>query len=514
MRASKSSICGGGWLVDADLVAKISVPRVDDKTRYGAAYPLGCDLLMTARHVIEFKERDSGKPIKIEWPALAVNIEISPKDFVFSFQGGEELDLVILHVQLPELLQPKLRSILSLLHIGKIDSKTDWECVGYPKVNEFQQQDATGVTGSDLEKQQIRLTLDDTINEQTLENHKMENGWGGMSGAPVFSINQQKIIAIITEHNQWMHRQLIGISIPWLIEHQPFFRQLVTAQVNQEFLGNIELQKRRINKHLQEIKDSQFFIKLAARLIPNGLADSPEVLWGRLEKKIEYDALELLKDIKAAIVNTTEDLQAAKKLFLLVLGLMVEPGGLEADNNLHHLRVRTPMAVEMYLATRYGVAPDLIQDIKEGVNIKDAVKGRHVIDDVLVREVGYDPQKNVEELFDVAKTAVRTVHRAVYGDEPKNELDSFERVELNETIVLRRQGDKAQLLRFEVASTDELKKTHPLHNDNVCRILHKAEWLPDLPIVHYGLGEARNEAKIRACVNEFFRIIRQYETNI
>jgi hypothetical protein len=499
--------------MNAKLIAKIIVARTDGLTRTGTGYPINNSLLLTARHVVDFKERDNTKPIKIEWSESDANlqIELGPEAIKFAFDGGDEYDVVILCCQMPTEL--KIPPVFTLLETGKISSREAWESAGYPKVNNFKQKGATGIFGANLDKSQIELTLDDTINEETLSVAKIENGWGGMSGAPVFNIKRQKIQAIITIHDQWMQKQLIGVSIPWLMTNVPEFRRAVgREQADQHYQRYVALQQQRIKQHLSNIEKSALFKTLAEKLTPADIAQSPERLSQDIVIQLNHDRLRFLEQfrqiVEMVLIIGRGDLENAKKLFQLVLGLYVESSELIEGTNVHKINARTRMSAEVTVAAKYGLSPDLVQE-NVGLNVKKNMVGRYAIDGECLREVGWKPQQNADEIIKVAYTAVNKAHKVVHGVEPKNNLDDLELEDFNETIRTKRQDVSPQLIRFEVASSDELKETHPLHDNDTCTALHKL--LPELPVVRYGLGRVDNEGKLNAQVNAFFQMIQKYE---
>jgi hypothetical protein len=495
--------------MDSRLVAKITVPRVDDQTRTGTAYPIAEDLLLTARHVIEFDERDKAKPITVEWQEAGEKIIIEPQQITFEFDGGDKLDVILLRCPLPQAIAAAVTS--AILEEEKIHSRNAWETLGFPKVNNFNLKGATGMFSVDTKQPTIDLTLDDSIKETILQNNKIENGWGGMSGAPVFCIQTQTLQAIIIEHNQWMEKQLSGVSVPYLMKLPAFRQALGLTTADEQHKHYLEELPHRIKTQLQLIKDSLLYQRLAADFITETVEPSVEKLWLAIENKINNDPISLLQQyrncIEAVLIKEQQQIGPAQTLFLLLLGFFSQPTDIIAANKVHQLRVRTRLAVEIYLAARYGLTPDLVYESKEDIN--QSARGRFAIEgDSLFREVGFTPEANAQELIKTANIAINKVHESVHGQKPADELDEFERESLDETIKTRRQGKYPQLIRVEVPFKKSSEQNQPLYNDDVCSQLR--EWLPNLPIVRYGLGAARIEPKLCAQVNEFFRIIKQY----
>jgi hypothetical protein len=165
--------------------------------------------------------------------------------------------------------------------------------------------------------------------------------------------------------------------------------------------------------------------------------------------------------------------------------------------------------VEIYIAARYGLTPDLEYKPEAGVDVNQSARGRYAIDgENAYREVGWDVKANAKELVKTANIAINKVYEKVHGQKPADEMDEFALEFLNEIIKTRRQGEDPQLIRFEVPIKKSSEQNNPLHNDDVCAQLH--EYLPDLPLVRYGSESAKIEPKLGAQVTEFFRIMQQY----
>lgn len=497
--------------MDTKLVAKITIQRGDGKTRTGTGYPVSPNRLLTARHVIEFDERDKAKPLTVEWQAFDELVEIESKNINYAFDGGDQYDVVLLCCPIPEAVAVFVTH--SILETEKINSRNPWETLGFPKVNRFEVQDATGTFGVDQEKPQICLTLDDTINEKILQANKIEDGWGGMSGAPVFCIGTKKLQAIITIHNQWMRKQLIGVSIPYLMKLPEFRTGLGLDDADEQHKRYLAELPQRIKKQLQQINESSLYQMLAKEFISEGTEPSLENLWLAIERKISDDPISLLQQyrncVEVELKNEPKHINEAQTLFLLFLGFFSKSEDIAAAHQVHQLPVRTRLAVEIYLAASYGLTPDLVYEPKEGIDINQSARGRFAIDgENVFREVGWKAEANAKELVKTANIAINKVHESVHGQKPAEDMDDFALESLNETIKTRRQGEHPQLIRVEVPIKKLSESNHPLHNDDVCAQLHK--YLSDLPLVRYGSESAKIEPKLCAQVIEFSRIIKQY----
>ncbi len=85
--------------MDSLLIAKILAPTISEgDNSIGTAYPISKDLIITARHVVDFVERDTDKPISIIWTDITdtngkpYKVKVSQDNIVFN--GGEKYDVV------------------------------------------------------------------------------------------------------------------------------------------------------------------------------------------------------------------------------------------------------------------------------------------------------------------------------------------------------------------------------------------------------------------------------------
>jgi hypothetical protein len=501
----------------SNAVAKITIAKIDEKqTRTGTAYPINSGMLLTARHVIEFPERDKTKPIQVEWPELNEVTEILPEDIKFAFDGGSECDVIILCCPIPT--QIKLPTISRLLESQIADNRAGWNSAGYPKINQFKLKGVAGKFGVDLSKLEIDLTLDSPINELKLD---FTDGWGGMSGAPVFGNDRQTIQAVITVHDHWMERELNGVSVPALLKI-PAFRQAVGLdKTDEQHRYCIQLLHKRIEEQLFALKERPFFQTLAKKFSQFDDGLTPEKLWQAMQAKISADPESFLEQYRivadAELNNDRHDLDKIRQLFLTLCGLFAEPAeSAEAlvALNVHQFNVRTPLAVEINLAVGYELAPDLVPEKKEGDNVGEPIKGRYAIAGECFPEGGWDAKANAEAIAKAANVAVKKMRDMVLDVKGGSDLDEFERHVLNKTIKTRRHPGniRPELIRFEIASTDKLKLIHPLHNLDVLAVLRQKDWLPDLPIVQFGTTQYNEkEAFLSAQIYQFFRMIQKYE---
>lgn len=487
--------------MDTTLIVKIlptKQAKYGGKRTVGTGYPIGKNLVLTARHVVVFPERDETTPITVEWPDLGHKDENAK----IVFDGGVDCDVAILECQIPPQAQV---SPLLLVRQPPVAHVT-WESFGYPAIGKDED-------GGDVRKKISALgkfhSPDSASHEISLtsESDALEKaGWRGISGAPVF--HGRVLYAVITSTPTNRAACFNAVSIPYLLATNKAFREVVGCIENNEtqqfFLAECRT-------YLASIKDSPLFAPLTTHFVGRSLESSAETLLQHIQTAVERNpalALEQLRLICEPVMKANHaHTEQVRVLLCWVLGLIAVDGQIDAGG-VHHLAVSTRMMVEVSLAAHYKVRPELVH--KQSTDPSAKVAGRYAIDDECLPEVGWNPVNNANTIADAVQVAVTKAHHRTHGQKPQHTLTTLDWEDLNETLLTRRKGENPQLIRMEVATSNTLKETHPLCNDDVCKALHDAACLPDLPIVRYGSGVAANEGKLRAQVNEFFRIIQQY----
>lgn len=478
--------------MDAKLIAKILPTKKDGGRTIGTGYPIGQDLVLTARHVLFPHWDDTGK-IEVEW--VDHNCLFSVTELVFD--GGTECDIAIIRCKTP----PQMQIPIGLLGQTMPSLHHRWDSLGYSRLGKSENSNSRVLVSALGEFHHPNGTH--LINLTSKSDAKNKDNWKGLSGAPVFQNNI--LYAVITETPQDREECFSAVYIPWLLQNNQSFRDVVGLDENalmyQRFL---EKQREQVKQYLVLIESSCFFRILGNKLLVQELKSSH--LIERLFAEFDTSALALLDiALKASIEALNQEVDKVlvanqvKKLFFLLVSLMT-PYSSVARNTIMNLPVRTRMATELQLAQRFNADPIFelgLDNRPKGCFAEDA--------SVFVREVGWDINRQADE-------AIKVIYKHVYEYDYDTEklLDKFERKILDETIKHRQNRVFNKIHRVELNEGDASMQNNPFANPDFCTILKSTDYLPNLPIVYYGKSNDLNEAMLLAKLLELLNILKPY----
>ena len=162
----------------------------------------------------------------------------------------------------------------------------------------------------------------------------------------------------------------------------------------------------------------------------------------------------------------------------------------------HSFSVRTRILCELKVAARYQVTPRLVNASEKG----RGTQGKQVIGRGIA-EVGFDPKGEAKE---IAKSFAHHVFRKKIGEYDENDITNEDWEELCELLATSRKGINPEMTRYEV--DQQVEENHPLANKDVRQELHKL--LPDLPVVLFGAETQKDEKRLRAQVNQFYKVLK------
>lgn len=476
------------------LIAKILPTKKDGKRSIGTGYPIGNGLVLTARHVVVFKERDLNVPVSVEWPDL--EHESVPAEIVFD--GGETLDLALLKCSLP----PEAKAISTNILSRQVpDLSGRWDSLGYPRLSKSKSTGERALDSAFGEFHHPNGTH--VINLTSKSDAEQKDNWKGISGAAVFQ--GEKIFAVISSTPEDRAECFQGVYLPWLFQNNAKFRlALGLDDLDTACQKFVEAQKRLIQELLEQIKEDSLFTELARKLNLKPEHTASLVLADKLVVAFDEDCLSLYDLLLQAASDALKQnfseqaIENTKELFCLFISLMASES-LVAREAYIGLSVYSPMATELHLAPLFDTSPDFITS-EDG-----EVKGRYAIEasNISPKEVGWDEAAFTQE-------AIKLVYTDVRQKPPPEVINAFEIKKLNTTIKHRQNRSLNQLHRFELNRSNKDLQTNPLHIPSHCEALNAVDCLPDLPIVHYGEEEAPDEAELSAKLDELFEILKRY----
>ncbi len=229
--------------MNAGFVAKIEVPALKGKCNRGTGYPIAKDLIITARHVVDFEGVDQNANIQITWPSLpdpdrpgeCLKIEVKREKIVYpGDQSVSGCDVALIQCSL----LPEMNDELPiLLPPGMLPPET-WHTKGYPDVSNKRDdlQTLCSVSGR-CETLRTNCILELNTNTDPVKRHK----WAGLSGAPVFS--DSWLVGIISDTNPEIRNQLEAVFLPYLIRKDRDFREKIGVRPQADFSRAIDVLK-------------------------------------------------------------------------------------------------------------------------------------------------------------------------------------------------------------------------------------------------------------------------------
>lgn len=163
-----------------DLLVEILVPAGDD-VDVATGYPVGSDLVLTARHVLEAEDRDRDRRILIRWhdyPHGPIDgcFELEPDAVVW--QGAGELDAAVLRVPRPADARGQ-----AFISNDRPQPWMEWQSAGFPEASVVRSQSRPSSFGGRLHSMAENWpAFDLDVRSAPCE----EKGWRGASGMPIF----------------------------------------------------------------------------------------------------------------------------------------------------------------------------------------------------------------------------------------------------------------------------------------------------------------------------------------
>jgi len=272
--------------MDSRLIAKVRVPKKNGKHEIGTAYPIAKDLLLTARHVVDIKDRDSTKLIEIHW--FDYNESTDKTSVIYT--GDDEIDIAVVQCEMSPQMMLKIPSRNPLCHLDLVDGM-QWKSMGFPIVGkEGDEHFKVSAKGDFFPHDKSRAVID-LKSEGEPEQKEL---WKGISGAPVFVDSMIK--AVIVDTSKYLQSRLTAVLIPYLLEKSEEFKEKVgfDVQVKSDFSKALEMLKTN-----SELKNS-----LLAKLEEDYVKE--EQLLNHLKQLTVSDLIKLVLDAQNTTSNSNK----------------------------------------------------------------------------------------------------------------------------------------------------------------------------------------------------------------
>lgn len=475
----------------ASLVAKVVTKLDDKKLKIGTAYPIRQNVVITAYHAIP--DITQYQNTQIKW----IQGELTSPITKILYESKTH-DVVIAECQTP----PDIPVID--ISVSPPGSSEHWDSYGFPDagIDDLKKVRAKTPAGGQYllqsdESCEMHLVVGSDAAETQL--------WRGMSGAPVFTSGTNRLTGIICQvpdnENPGFKNRIYATSLSQLMmmeqkeaqEGNPLKHAIVGNLQCDDYLKQ---QQALLTKELGNVaKDSTEYYTAIAKQWNKDANVSAESLSQLLVNDLSEASGSCIEKLRlASEAHIKAHREQAEILLLSLLACRAQIDTWDGDS-LHQLSVRKRLLCELKLANRYGVNPVLARIGKE-------VAGKHAIHDHSSKEVGFDPKANAVEQ---AKSIAYYLYKKFDDDFDLDEMDQDEWDGLDVELKSRREGDFAELIRFELNMRKDAE--HPLADEVVRRELYQL--LPSLPIALYGEKAEVNENTITAQVRVFYERLEQ-----
>lgn len=210
--------------MDRTLIAAVEAPRKAPTRQpcVGSGYPIAPRLVLTARHVVEFAERDDASPLMLHFPD---HPQLRSRPIRVEHQWcASDLDVALLATD--EVIDPD-RIPGRILSRSPQQNGTRWQSAGFPRVinatrRAYVPTSFTGelleyVPGAKLMEVDVRVAPQPWPGKNIADSKH----WRGMSGAPLF-VSNRIVGMLVAEANGFSGHRLHAIPSTTLLAHQEF----------------------------------------------------------------------------------------------------------------------------------------------------------------------------------------------------------------------------------------------------------------------------------------------------
>jgi hypothetical protein len=295
----------------SEYIAKILSSKKDGKRTIGTGYPIAKDLVLTARHVVIFPERNESKPIVIEWTDYNYSDD-NVTEIVFD--GGKECDIAILRCKIP----PQVQISFSILARRFPIEHETWAGFGYPQIGKDEEAGTRKII-SVLGKFHPPIATSHEITLTSESDALEKEGWRGVSGAPVFQ--GATLYAVIIQTPKKRKECFTAVSIPYLLKHNEKFREAIKPPIDEKIIKEqTKKLHEEIKTNIEILLESNFDLKdlrISLRL-PNNEETSYSYIAEYLTKQSTRESIgTLIRILNKNSPKNTDDMQEIAGWLLL-----------------------------------------------------------------------------------------------------------------------------------------------------------------------------------------------------
>ncbi|MCX7067377.1 MAG: serine protease [Methylococcales bacterium] len=246
-------------MLDAQWIVQIYSKDEANDWCIGTGYFINNGLILTAKHNI-LSGNSISTELKLVFPERDINgiPKKQNNNLVYIFKNGlyfssqdiicpdnEDIDLAVIRC-------PEFLNVIPLVQLANYPPPLNEESntLGFPlagKVADFQREQLsfplkrlTETGGDDILILHSSVQLNPTFFPE-------ENGWGGLSGSPVFYKNE--LVAVIIKTYDTVKSYFYAVSIPWVKEHCPDFCEAIKPPLTEQ--QTIDQQKQDLHEAIK-----------------------------------------------------------------------------------------------------------------------------------------------------------------------------------------------------------------------------------------------------------------------
>ena len=520
--------------MNSDFIVKIEVPTTlldesgNPRNVVGTGYPLRDGLVITARHVLYYDKTDEkGKRVQmnperkriLSWRNGNKEPAYFQRDIFESniLYENADYDIALIQVETPE----ETPVVIPYRELPPTNS--NWESVGYAKGGKLsngrrEKIAAKGTFHKDTEAYKRHLDSGESAETDV---------WKGMSGAPIFKLNTNELVGVLTHGNPAYSHRLMMTSLFWLLEegNWPEFRSTVvgdferlvppvkTGTAFNKYLAkkiNRELKKRDkdtqclLEQLAEELDDDDF----TAKSVATGLVDLPPIE-GIDALTVATEDCVIKGGMRFKEIESVEEVKESAQQILgwLILGTLDEsqlenviPHCVQHDSFFFTLAVKSLTGVEVVMARRFNRQSHLEHQTGS------EQKSRYLIN-VSASALKWDEEESAWLIFSEIWNKLFPTEKL--GTNNRAPCDEWDWARLNDELESRRNDSKPEhyYIPFN-ASVYESMDLSSYVSDVYSRFLSK---LDQMTVIQYGeAGKDNNlflirETQLQSAINKFYR---------